>query len=132
MGSVRFWSPACWCCCDSSKLSVISSISSKTQLVAITFRAGYEMLLQGIHWMGGELEFSGGPSDVHMDWLNGEEPNIQDHPLKWALPFTVHLGVPKDDRIVRLVWVVVRFVFFDPATNPPSTGRLSDFQNAFT
>ena len=67
-----------------------------------------------------------------MDWLNGEEPNIQGHPLKGALSFTVHLGVPKDDRFVRLVWMVVRFVFFDPAANPLSTSRLPDFENSFT
>jgi hypothetical protein len=100
--------------------------------VALIVRAVYEMFLQGIHWMGRELEYSCGPWDFDMDWLNGEEPNIQDQPLKGTMFSTVHLVVPKDDRVVRLGWFVVRFVCLDPAANPIVTGRFPDFENAFT
>lgn len=124
-----FWCPACWCCCDSSKLSVVPSIFAKKQVVALSARAVNEMALQCVHWMCGKLESSSGPWDVHMDWLNGEEPNIQEYPLKGALAVTVHLSVPKKHGIVVSLRGVIGLVSCNSATNSTITGRFPDFKN---
>jgi hypothetical protein len=106
----------------------VLSICAKKQDVVFIERAGYEMLFQSIHWMCGELDFSCGPRDAYKDWFNGEEPNIQDYPLKGALAVTVHLVVPKNHGIVVLLRVVIGLVCRNSATNSTFTGRLPDFE----